>query len=348
MAIVWVAMSGGVDSTVAAARLLDQGHDVTGATMRLLPEGHLASHDDCLLSAKAAAHALGIEHVLVDLSDDFEHLVLARVADAYARGTTPNPCVVCNECIKFGLLFDAAMEAGAELFATGHYARVSRDERGRPQLLRARDRTKDQTYFLYRLPEDVLLRSLFPIGESLKKDVIAEAETLDLPETERPESQDVCFAVRGNLARMVVERHPESGIEGDVVDVSDTVLGRHTGIARYTVGQRKGLGIAAETALVVVAIDARLNRLVVAPVDESDVNGLVAEDIQWRGPHDADVRCDVQIRYRSPAVPARAIAQTDRLEVTFESLQRGIAPGQAVVCYAGEICLGGGEIRARR
>ncbi len=340
-----VAMSGGVDSTVAAHRLLAEDRAVSGVTMRLLPEGASESHEVSLAAAEAAALSLGVSHTILDLSDDFERLVISRMAAQYAAGLTPNPCVVCNEQIKFGLLFGWALDRGG-LFGTGHYARTEKAPSGENQLLRAADASKDQSYFLYRLPAETLERTLFPLGDSLKSDVIEEALALGLSAASRPESQDVCFTDESGLLRFVLDRFPSAEEPGPIVNEAGEVLGTHRGLARYTVGQRKGIGVAASEPLHVLSIDGERNQLIVGPVDALDVDSVVATDIVWRGPREEPVPCEVRVRYRGPSARGTATVRGEELSIALDSPLRGVAPGQAVVCYAEDVCLGGGEIRA--
>ena len=258
MARVFVAMSGGVDSSVTAALLLEQGHEVTGVTMQLWP----SSEDEggcCSVSAvrdaRRVCDLLGIPHYTLNFRDAFERDVVAPFADEYAAGRTPNPCIACNDRLKFADLLAKVSAQGADYLATGHYARIVRDSSGAPWLARGRDPGKDQSYFLYRLTRAQMEHTLFPLGELHKADVRAAAERLGLHVAEKPDSQEVCFAAGGEHAAVVGARRPEAVVPGDIVDLDGCVVGRHEGIANYTVGQRKGLGVAAPETLYVVRVE---------------------------------------------------------------------------------------------
>jgi tRNA-uridine 2-sulfurtransferase len=345
VARVFCAMSGGVDSSVTAALLLEQGHDVTGVTMQLWPSG-----DDeggcCSVSAvrdaKRVCDLLGIPHYTLNFRDAFERAVVGPFADEYAAGRTPNPCIVCNDRLKFSDLLAKVSAQGAEFLATGHYARIVRDDAGVPWLARGVDPGKDQSYFLYRLTRTQLDHVLFPVGELHKPEVRAIAERFGLHVAEKPDSQEVCFASAGEHAGVVGERHPEALEPGDIVTADGSVVGRHDGIARYTVGQRKGLGIAAVEPLYVIAVDAAANRVVVGAKSDLTVHGVVADDIVWHA--GAEERVSAMVRYRMQPVPATARVTDGRLTVTFDEPLLGVAPGQAVVCYREDICLGGGTV----
>ena len=338
-----VAMSGGVDSSAAAALLLDAGHDVFGITMqftRPCDEGEaLHGEDSCTLAASVAGD-LGIEHVTVDLAADFDARVVEPFATAYADGSTPNPCVTCNEQVKFGLLLDRALDHGAEAMATGHYARTVRDAGG-VWLERAADRSKDQSYFLYRLSPAALERVIFPLGEMTKAEVRAYASARSLPVADRRDSQEVCFCT--DHVALVAERHPEALEPGPIVDAAGVVLGTHRGIARYTVGQRKRLGLAGPLGpYQVLGIDAGRNEIVVGPVECGARTSVVLQDAVWRlgGPADATA----QGRYRSTSVPARVAPSGESLRVEFDAPVAALAPGQSVVLYRGDRVLGGGIV----
>jgi len=344
MARVIAAVSGGVDSAVAAARLIESGHDVTAVTLRMLPEGTLPAADESVESARAVAGALGIPHTVVDASERFDSCILAYLADAYASGKTPNPCVRCNDEVKFQVLFDEAARTGAEQVATGHYARIV-EHAGELWVARGSDSSKDQSYFLYRLDSETLARTLFPLGESRKSDVRAEADARALPAAYREESQDVCFATAGGLSGLVVARRPEAGAPGPIVDPSGKRIGTHRGLAYYTVGQRKGLGIGGPMTWYVAAIDAAHNTLRVSLAEDLMRDRVQARPASWRG-GEGDVRCLAQVRYRSAAVPAVGSFDGTTLTVEFDSPVQAPAPGQSVVCYEGDRVIGGGEMFA--
>ena len=345
MARVFVAMSGGVDSSVTAALLLEQGHDVTGVTMQLWP----SSADEggcCSVSAVRDAHRvcdlLGIAHYTLNYRDAFEREVVGPFADEYAAGRTPNPCIVCNDRLKFADLLAKVSAQGADFLATGHYARIVRDADGVPWLARAVDHTKDQSYFLYRLTRPQLERVLFPVGELHKRDVRAIAQQFGLAVADKPDSQEVCFASAGQHAGVVRERRPEALVPGDITDAQGNVLGRHDGIANFTVGQRKGLGLGGPDPKFVLAIDSANNRVVVGERTALSVRHLDAEQLVWYGSGSEEV--EAMARYRMDARPAHASVADGRLRVDFAQPIEGIAPGQAVVCYRGDIVIGGGMI----
>ena len=338
-------MSGGVDSSVTAALLLEQGHDVTGVTMQLWP-----STDDeggcCSVSAVRDAHRvcdlLGIPHYTLNFREAFEHEVVAPFADEYAAGRTPNPCIICNDRLKFSDLLAKASAQGAEFLATGHYARIVRDATGTPWLARGVDPGKDQSYFLYRLTRAQLEHTLFPVGELVKPDVRAIAERFGLHVADKPDSQEVCFASAGEHVSVVRERRPDALVPGDIVGLDGAVLGHHEGIAHYTVGQRKGLGIAAPEPLYVVRVDATRNLIVAGPRSALRVTKVDATEVVWRGSAVEDVTA--MVRYRMPPRPAVARFDGAALTVEFAEQVEGVSPGQAVVCYRGDFVVGGGTI----
>jgi len=346
VARVFVAMSGGVDSSVSAALLMEQGHDVTGVTMQLWPSGE-EEGGCCSVSAvrdaRRVCDLLGIAHYTLNFRDAFEREVVEPFAEEYAAGRTPNPCIVCNDRVKFADLLARVSAQGAEFLATGHYARVVRDESGTPWLARGCDADKDQSYFLYRMTTAQLEHVLFPVGELRKDEVRAVAERMGLHVAEKPDSQEICFASAGEHAAVVCDRHPEAMRSGDIVDLEGRVVGEHAGIARYTVGQRKGLGIASAEPLYVVSIDAAENRVVVGPRAALHVTSVDACDVVWRGPTDIDA--ESAVRYRMEPRASHARFYGERLTVDFDEALEGVAPGQAVVCYLGDVVLGGGSVR---
>lgn len=344
-----VAMSGGVDSSVAAALLVEAGCDVIGVTMRLGLSGFAGGDDsgeDETLLARRACDRLGIEHVVIDLAAEFETAVVTPFCDAYAAGLTPNPCVLCNEHIKLGLFAAHVRALGASTLATGHYARIAQD--GGPAvpvwLKRGADRAKDQSYFLYRVSLDVLRMLVFPLGDLTKTTVRQLAIERGLPSAERAESQEVCFA--RDRVELIGMRHPSALLPGPIVDTHGTVLGAHHGIARYTVGQRKGIGVSGPNGPYrVVRIDAGRNALVVEGIrDSSECAGVTLAEGVWR--LDGPDRVVAQARYRGTLEPARARKTTNGLEVTFDRPVPPLAPGQSLVLYQGERVVGGGFVPA--
>jgi tRNA-specific 2-thiouridylase len=342
-----VAMSGGVDSSVAAALLVEQGYDVQGISLRMW-EGN-AGPRVCSdhRGAKEIAAVLGIPHLLIDLRGQFADTVVRPFANDYLRGCTPNPCVACNRDFKFGTLLQWAKEQRIDYVATGHYARVvRRPDAGRNSLLRGADRAKDQSYFLFALSQQQLAHTLFPLGEMQKSEVRAFARRLKLPAAERPESQDICF---GDYKAVVATYAADNDLSGgEIVDRSGKVLGRHAGIHHVTIGQRRGLGISAAEPLYVVEIDNASRRVVVGKKPELRCAGLIARSVNWlEEPADVGREADVQIRYRAAAVPCVVRhAPNKGCEVHFKEALAAVTPGQAAVFYRGEQVLGGGWIES--
>jgi tRNA-specific 2-thiouridylase len=340
-----VAMSGGVDSSVTAGLLVEQGHDVQGVSLRMW-EGELgprvcSDHR----GAKETAALLGIPHTLLDLRSQFVETVVRPFAQDYLHGRTPNPCVACNRDFKLGTLLRWAKEHGADFIATGHYARVVRDDSAfHASLFRGADRGKDQSYFLFSLSQDQLAHALFPLGEMHKTEVRERARQLGLPVAERPESQDICFGDYKTLVESYADESELSG--GDVVNRTGKVLGQHGGIHGVTIGQRRGLGISAAEPLYVVEIDDETKRVVVGKKNELSCAGMTLQSVRWiEFPGEAEIEAEVQVRYRSPAVACVIRANSNgTCEVRFKESFPAAAPGQAAVFYRGEQVLGGGWI----
>jgi tRNA-uridine 2-sulfurtransferase len=339
-------MSGGVDSSCAAALLIEQGYNVRGVSLRLW-EGDKLSPRNCSdhRGAKEVADLLGISHTLLDLRSLFVENVVRPFAQDYLRGRTPNPCVACNRDFKLGALLNWAKEEGADYVATGHYARVVRDEAGgRVSLFRGADPAKDQSYFLFALTHDQLEHTLFPLGEMQKSDVRQQARRLGLPVADRQESQDICF---GDYKALVESYASENDLRGgDVVDRSGKMLGQHSGIHGITIGQRRGLGISASRPLYVLDIKDELKRVVVGAKEELVCKGLVAGSVNWIESFDGNqIGAEVQIRYRAPAIPCVVRTTVEEtLEVRFMADFPAVTPGQAAVFYRGSRLLGGGWI----
>jgi tRNA-specific 2-thiouridylase len=339
-----VAMSGGVDSSVAAALLKKDGHSVCGITMRLLDE----QEPDIIRQSKAVAEKIGIPHFVADLRDIFTNFVIDDFCREYSLGRTPNPCVRCNKYIKFGALMAEAREHGADYLATGHYARVEPDSAtGRYVLKKGTDRQKDQSYFLCRLDQEQLSRAIFPLGNMTKKKARQMAVELGLPVTERPESRDICFIPDNDYARFLEKHAPESVRPGLILNSHGETIGRHAGLHRYTVGQRKGLGIAAADPLYVTAIEAENNAVIAGDKDLTYSGELVATDLNWiaGSPPEYPARVKARIRYRHPESVA-VITPLDKstIKVKFNEPQMAITPGQTIVFYDGEKVIGGGTI----
>jgi len=347
-----VAMSGGVDSSVAAALLRDAGYDVIGVSMLLASEPAAtvrAGQGCCSLEdfrdARRVAERLGVPYYVWNLADAFRAKVQDVFVREYVRGRTPNPCVLCNQDLKFDELWRRAGALGAEFVATGHYARIATGADGRPRLRRARDAAKDQSYFLFGLTAAQLARTLFPLGELTKDEVRAVARRLGLPVADKPESQEICFVPDRDYARFVERRAAVLPPAGDVVDEDGRAVASHAGIHRFTIGQRRGLGLAGGPPRYVTAIDAEHATVHVGGRAALDAVGLVAEDVRWIAA--PVVEAAVRIRHRHAPVAARRRALDDgRIEVRFRSPVAAVTPGQAAVFYDGDEVVGGGWIAA--
>ena len=350
---VLMAMSGGVDSSVAAALLCEAGYDVIGISMLLAgqaegKEGSCCSLDD-FQDARRVAEQLAIPYYVLNLKEEFHRRVINVFTEEYLRARTPNPCLLCNRDLKFDLLWRRAQELGADYVATGHYARIARDQAsGRCRLLRGRDERKDQSYFLFTLTQEQLSRTLFPIGDLTKTQVREKARTLGLQVAEKPESQEICFVPDRNYARFIEARLPADRFRpGEVVDAEGKVLGTHPGVQRFTIGQRRGLGVSGSTRpLYVTSIDAASARVTVGPKEQLIALGLVANEVNWiEGIPSGEVHVEVKVRYRHPAVAARVRPNGgNTVQVFFEDACPAVTPGQAAVFYCGEQVLGGGWI----
>ena len=345
MSRVVVGMSGGVDSSVAAALLKEQGYDVVGMTIRVKPGD---DSDDDIQVAQKVADKLGIAHHAVDCRELFSRKVVDHFCSEYSRGRTPNPCVRCNEYVKFATLLNKARELGAEFVATGHYARIERDgSSGKYQLKKGRDSGKDQSYFLYFFQQDIMGRILLPLGEMRKEDVRDIARSLDLASADREESHDVCFVAKGDYRGFVGARMPQAGESGPILDRQGNELGRHRGILSYTIGQRKGLRLSYDEPQYVLAIDVGRNAIVVG--SKADVYGdeLIASELNWIE-FDAleqpiEVKAKIRYRHREGDALVTPVSNGE-VNIKFAQPQMAITPGQAVVFYRGSTVVGGGTI----
>jgi len=351
-----VAMSGGVDSSLAAARVAASGAETIGITMKLSTSGSRCCSLEDADDARRVAERLGIRFYVANYADAFLHEVIDEFADAYLAGRTPIPCIACNQRFKFDHLLERAKAFGAERVATGHYARVEHDPAtGQARLFRGRHRAKDQSYFLFSLRQSQLRAAHFPVGEMSKDEVRQAARALGLETAEKPESQEICFVPDGDYAKVVESMRPEATrAEGEIVDEAGRVLGRHRGIHRFTVGQRHGLGLASDRRLYVVRLEPERQRVVVGDARDLDCAGAEVERVNWiageapMGP----IRARVQVRHRHAAVPAWVRAgDGGRAEVAFDEPVRAVAPGQAAVFYDeanDDEVIGGGFLVAGR
>lgn len=346
-----VALSGGVDSSVAAALLLEQGCEVVGATMRLWSAPGAELENRCCTpetrsAAARLAEKLSIPFTVLDETETFRKIVVQQFLDGYTRGETPNPCVTCNRFLKWGALWDYAQSIGADYLATGHYARVLAQSEGAFELWKGRDPGKDQTYFLSMLTQEQLAHTLFPLGELLKSDVRRMARERGLPAADQPESQDLCFLGGRDYRDFLAEYAPQAVQPGPITDRAGKLLGQHNGLAFYTIGQRKGLPAAAQ-ALYVWKKDIENNRLIVCPAEELGGETLRVTGMNWisGAAPTKPFQAEVKIRFR--AAPARGMVAPEPeggASVRFEKPLRDITPGQLAVFYQSEQVLGGGWI----
>ncbi|MBT3294095.1 MAG: tRNA 2-thiouridine(34) synthase MnmA [Verrucomicrobia bacterium] len=346
-----VGMSGGTDSSVAAAMLVEQGYDVLGLTARMWKEGSRCCSLEAVQSARKVCWHLGIRHVVVNAMDTFTRCVADRFAAEYVRGRTPSPCVACNQTVKFGTLLTRAVAFGCDALATGHYARRVEAADGW-HLHCGRDASRDQSYFLHRLSQRQLAHARFPLGEMIKQsDVVPYAQAQRLPIATKEESRDICFAAPGQHHKVVERFFPGAATPGDIVDMEGHTVGRHAGIHRCTVGQRRGLGLSGGPPRYVVRIESRQNRVVVGSRDEAMAQTCLIEDPRWISaqppPAGRDYR--VALRYQHGPAAARIEPRSDgRWKIEFESPQFAVAPGQAAVIYSGDEVMGGGWIAHNR
>jgi tRNA-specific 2-thiouridylase len=352
-------MSGGVDSSATAALLIEQGFDVIGITLKLWPQDCVnRAEDKCcgpqaVTDARSVCDKLDIPYYLVDESADFQKHVIQYFADEYKAGRTPNPCVMCNQNLKFGRLIDRADQLGADFIATGHFAGVERQpgDNGRYLLKRGRDLRKDQSYFLFSLRQDQLARIIFPLGEKTKSDTRDVARHCNLKTAEKEESMEICFVPDNNYGGFLQSANLVQKHRGDIVDVHGHVLGQHDGIEFYTIGQRKGLGITTPKPVYVVELDAENNRVMVGDESALDRDEFIADRCNWHpfeklsGP----IEVTAKIRYNHPGAAATVIPlDASRVKVQLHSPARAITPGQAAVFYQDDLVVGGGWITGGR
>lgn len=353
MSKVVVAMSGGVDSSVAAALLKQQGYDVIGMMLRLWSEPGKEDSNRCctpdsMAMARRVAAKLDIPFYVVDAKEVFRETVVQYFLDGYAAGETPNPCLLCNRQIRWTFLLEHALALGADYMATGHYVRRRTTDDGRYELLRAVDPSKDQSYVLHVLNQEKLARALFPVGEYPKPEIRQMAENLGLPVYKRPDSQDLCFLAGEDYRNFIQRNAAEMLVPGEIVRHGGESLGQHNGLANYTIGQRKGLGVQSSVPLYVLGKDAASNTLIVGEADELGSDELLARDVNWssgiapREPFHAEVK----IRYTAREARAQVVPLEggEQARVRFDAPQRDVTAGQAAVFYDGDLLLGGGII----
>ncbi|HEX4120363.1 MAG TPA: tRNA 2-thiouridine(34) synthase MnmA [Verrucomicrobiae bacterium] len=349
-----IGMSGGVDSSAAAALLLEQGYDVVGITLKLWPQDCVSRAEDkccgpqAVTDARSVCHKLGIPYYLIDEADAFQKQVIAYFAEEYKAGRTPNPCVMCNEKLKFGALLDRARQLGGEYIATGHFARLEKSADGRRTLLKKGcDARKDQSYFLFSLRQNQLARAIFPLGEKSKQDTRQVARECQLKTADKEESMEICFVPDNDYGKFLSDAKLVQPHRGDIVNTRGDVLGHHDGIELFTVGQRKGLGISSPKPLYVIELDAARNRVVVGDDSALDRDEFHVERCNWI-PFDepAEMRVTAKIRYNHPGTPA-TIRPTPNggASVKLDVPQRAITPGQACVFYDEDLVVGGGWIK---
>lgn len=350
-----MAMSGGVDSSVAAALLQKQGYEVLGLTMWLWHRhgeksstGNPCGRPSDVRDARTVAAKLGFPHKMINMQGEFRKEIIEPFVESYIGGETPNPCIVCNSEIKFRRLLSRARALGAEVLATGHYCRLETGGDGRIRMLKAKDTSKDQSYFLFNLSQDQLRRALFPLGNLKKEQIRSIASELGLPIAEKEESQEICFVGDGGYPELISRLRPEADLSGEIVSTDGKVLGRHSGFHKYTVGQRRGIGVPADRPLYVVAIDPELRRITVGYKEALERTGLTVSNVNWLSipPPEDTIKAEVKIRYRAEAAQATLEPLAgNRVRVRFREPRLGIAPGQAAVFYRKDLLLGGGWIK---
>ena len=348
-----IAMSGGVDSSVAALLTKEKGYECIGCTMRLyanedagIADGKTCCSLDDVEDARSVATGLGMKFYAFNMMEDFRDRVIGSFIDCYEHGQTPNPCIECNRYLKFQRLYERAEALGCDKLVTGHYARIDFKD-GRYRLLKSLDESKDQSYVLYTLTQTQLAHTEFPLGGLTKTETRSIAEEHGFVNSQKPDSQDICFVPDGDYAAAIRRMTGREYPDGDFVDQKGNVLGRHKGIINYTVGQRRGLGVPAAERLYVCSIDAKSNRIVLGPYEETLITEILADDVNWisNPPDSRGIHCTVRSRYHQKEQPAMVCPTGNgQVRIIYDAPQRCASPGQAVVFYEGDVVLGGGKI----
>lgn len=349
-----IAMSGGVDSSLAAKLMIERGFECIGCTMKLYHNEDIGIEQtrtccslDDVEDARSVSYKLGMPYYVFNFTEDFREKVIGKFVQSYESGTTPNPCIDCNRYMKFDKLYERAKILGCDYIATGHYARIEKHD-GKFVLKKAIDETKDQSYVLYSLTQEQLAHTMFPLGNMRKTEVRRLAEQSGFVNAEKPDSQDICFVPNGDYAAFLEQYTGKTYPHGDFVGTDGTVLGQHKGTIRYTVGQRKGLGLSLPEPMYVQSIDTTNNQVILCRNEELYTTEAIAEDFNWisgEKPH-SEIRCKVKVRYRHPEQWAVVIPKDNQtVHIIFDEPQRAITPGQAAVLYDEDIVLGGGTIK---
>lgn len=337
MARALIALSGGVDSSVAAYLMKQAGYDCVGASLRLLDSADTAD-------AKMVAKALDIPFYAFDMREEFKKEIIQEFISSYENGLTPNPCVICNRVFKFGYLYDKAKELGCDYIVTGHYAKIV-EQNGEFSLRKSQNTAKDQSYFLYSVKSDMLPKIIFPLEDYSKDEIRKIAADLGFSTATKKDSQDICFIPNGDYAAVIESLTGKDYKKGDFIDLNGKKLGTHSGIIRYTIGQRKGLGIALGKPMFVGKKDAAANTVTLCDDNELYSDSLVAKEFNWlKKPDSAEFTCKARIRYRHIEQPATVTIEGDKVYIKFNEPQRAITPGQSVVLYDDDMVLGGGII----